>query len=47
MLASGFLLHESFGVLKLIGAGIVVLGLLVNVYGNQLLQVLKAREARV
>lgn len=47
MLASGLLLHESFGVLKLIGAAIVVLGLLVNVYGNQMLQVLKAREANV
>jgi O-acetylserine/cysteine efflux transporter len=45
MLASGLLLHESFGVLKLIGAGIVVLGLLVNVYGNQILRMFQPQKA--
>jgi O-acetylserine/cysteine efflux transporter len=47
MLASGLLLHESFSALKLIGAGIVVLGLIVNVFGNQIFQVLKAQKASV
>ena len=37
MLASAFFLHETFGVLKLLGAAIVVLGLMVNIYGDVIL----------